>query len=634
MLSTNFVSAQLQNCGNIRYESHFLTNGKLQIDVIFENYSLNLTNNYAAIDFNIEIASKCGIGTPKPDAFIIDKAKTSASLNPNVGATPVLTFPAKSSISYSLVNLKSFTFPGSNARKRLFTIELVPANPLEECCVSLDATYFPERNLTDGVLTTNNFYDNNGPMLYLSNGNGGVIACSVNKPTNPFELFCNLPENALTIAGRVVSPFSVCPGSLAPKPIPNVLMSFNKVTPTGTNTAQCSSSQILTNSTGDYLSCGVPGNNNYQVRASKDCSDNPNCGLNTLDLVFIWNHILGNTTLAWWQLIAADVNYDPKNSSVISASLADISILRQAILGTNPLKECWRFIPRTGSYIQNPAINAPYDVTLNTTSVDNISFVGIKMGDVTGNCYCGLLGQRPSREEGETFLELPDAFIAQGEITDIPVRTTENNNPLVYSLGMNIDPEQFEIVGVIPNEESGIRSDNFNLEGLERGQLKMLWALESENPVIFHEGQTLFTLRVRAKRDASIREAILLDNELFENNLSTIGDENQKSIVINFREHANSRGGILIDNELKSTATISEIGTNAYISYSLPKQDNIDISVYNQQGKQVFFSKKTATAGVNLAEIDLSSNEQSGMYFYLINTANGVITGRFIKVQR
>ena len=635
LLQLSSVIAQGPKCGTLEYLSYASVQGKLEIEVRFKDYTVNSPIQYAAIDLNIVIASKCGkAGFPKP--FIIDQTETTNSLNLNVGGTPTLTFTGTDVINYSLLNLNGFNLPGTNPSKRLFSIFLIPTDPLEECCVVLDDTSFPQRDLTNGSITSST----GGPMLYFANGSGGVIACPVTTPANPFENFCNVPENALTISGTALSPLGACQGSVAPRRIPNVKMEFTRITPIvpslGTKIPHCTNSTILTNTQGEYMSCDLPANNTYEVLPSKDCSEDPKCGLNTLDIFLISQHILGNQTLSWWQQIAADV----EGSSGNSISGMDILKLRKILLGVidmntgfpHVFKDCWKFVPRINNYITNAQSLAgqPYVVNLANTNATNIDFVGIKMGDVSGECYCGFT-KKIAPEGSDTYLTLPNSITNNGEIIDVPIRIGRDVTPLIYNADFDIDKEKFDVLALIPNESFPYMSnDCFNTEQLEEGKLKMLWVAESI--LALQSNQTMFTLRLRAKGNVDIREAIKL-NEDKEHEYWSIDKDYASAIKLNFDEYANGRAGIVENGKFKATSTVSLIGESTYISFSMPKAGMANIAVYDQQGRLLNNTRREVKTGENILELDIDAQTQTGVFYYIVNNDAYQVSGRFVKVS-
>ena len=391
----------------------------------------------------------------------------------------------------------------------------------------------------------------------------------------------------------------------------------------------------VTNNSGFYSFQNQTTFDNYSLRASK--TGNPLCGVSTLDLVLIQKHILATQLLTeWWQLIAADAKYDPTKPGNITT--ADVLELRKMILATQvnfSSNTSWRFF-------DEKTVPAPLQEVIKIEPLfkDELAnnFIGVKIGDVNGNC-AECQGQfAPEIPDflvrGETPLILPNFSLAQGEETLIPVRIGEDNLGLAYSIGLKLDPQKFEIMEVIPNEEfPSIGSDNFNLERTNIGEVKMLWNLEGENPVALHQGQVLFSLRVRALQGIDFLEgAIQLDNTLMDNTNWTLNNEDAKRVVLDFGA---SRRGLSKGRVTQTSifANVSDINATTYLQFATPKRGKAELSVFNTQGKEVYHRDFDENAGNNVLEIDLSASTKSEMYYYLIQTPTEPISGRFIKIS-
>ncbi len=455
-----------------------------------------------------------------------------------------------------------------------------------------------------GYICTANYYADIAGMAKRPQGTAGCI--DTNSP-NP---------NAPTVVG-----------------IPDVIISMTK-----NKYANIPPSQT-TNGTGQYQFNQNALFSDYKLTASKNT--NPLCGVSTSDLVLISKHILKTQPFTeWWQLIAANVNYDPNQpmQPTQPVTTADIIELRRMILGINTnftTNTSWRFF-------DEKSVPTPLREEINIEPLfkDKLesNFIGVKIGDVNGSCK-DCKGQFATETpdflvRGETPLILPNFSLAQGEETLIPVRIGEDNLGLAYSVGLKLDPQKFEIMEVIPNEEfPSMGSDNFNLERTNIGEVKMLWNLEGENPVALHQGQVLFSLRVRALQGINNLEgAIQLDNTLMDNTNWTLNNEDAKRVILDFG--ASGRG--LSKGRVTQTsifANVSDINATTYLQFATPKRGKAELSVFNTQGKEVYHRDFDANAGNNVLEIDLSASTKSEMYYYLIQTPAEPISGRFIKIS-
>ena len=138
-----------------------------------------------------------------------------------------------------------------------------------------------------------------------------------------------------------------------------------------------------TNSDGGYTFSNLPLNKAYTLTPSKE--GNILNGVSAQDLVIMSRHILGLQSLAnEYLIIAADANKDQKISALDIINFLNLIIGRTSTLASNIN---WRFVPSSHSFDSN----TPYeffekDVVQNLTEdVIDMDFIGVKVGDVSGN---------------------------------------------------------------------------------------------------------------------------------------------------------------------------------------------------------------------------------------------------------
>ena len=633
MLSTNFLKAQCNATVTLENPTFFYDSNAdeniLQYDVVLSlkttlapvpngfpisGVSLNITtipngNSFQAATTSVEnvfqpsggsgIASVSGVNNGGPNTSLI------------IGYTALPTAPN------TTCNLNGGTLPPYQTT--LFTLRLRAS---AYSCASFQIT--PNSpNFGDNYLTptaTGLGCGSTSPVKIVADFPNAGNICAAN-------YYANIAGMAKRPQGLGCSTDPSNPKASTIEGIPDVIISMTK-----NGFANIPPSQI-TSGIGRYQFDQNALFSNYKLTASKNT--NPLCGVSTLDLVLISKHILGTQVLPeWWQLIAADSNL----SGTIST--ADLVELRKMILAVQlgfVKNTSWRFFDEKSI---PPSTPLSEEINIKPLLKDELksNFIGVKIGDVNGNCKDCKAQFAPEIPDflvrRETPLLLPNFSIAQGEETLIPISIGENNIGLAYSIGLKLDPEKFEIMEVVPNEEfPSMGRDNFNLERTDAGEVKMLWNLEGEDPVALHQGQILFSLRVRARQGVdNLEEAIQLDNTLMDNTSWTLDDENTKQVVLNFGASGRSLGRGKV-NKTPIFANVSEINTTTYLQFATPKKGKAELSVFNTQGKEVYHRNFDANSGNNILEIDLSASTKSEMYYYLIQTPTEPVSGRFIKIS-
>ncbi|HOY04862.1 MAG TPA: T9SS type A sorting domain-containing protein [Saprospiraceae bacterium] len=145
----------------------------------------------------------------------------------------------------------------------------------------------------------------------------------------------------------------------------------------------------LTDVNGEYH-ITVPSGGSYSVRPFANAY--PLNGVSTYDLALLRRHLLGIEQLdSPYKLIAADVD----DSEEFSQDTSLISNLIYGITDEFPGGESWRFI-RADHVFTDPMHPFPfprtYDITNLTADLNNVDFIGVKLGDLNYSAYIFLNG--------------------------------------------------------------------------------------------------------------------------------------------------------------------------------------------------------------------------------------------------
>lgn len=188
--------------------------------------------------------------------------------------------------------------------------------------------------------------------------------------------------------------------------------------------------------------------NEFTITPSRN--DNPLNGVSTADIVKIQKHILGQSRITSpYRLIAADVT----NSGSITAS--DISEMRKLILGVQPTFSkvpSWTFVP--SDYVF-PDSTKPYSaprrkiILVGEVKEYNSDFIGIKLGDVTGNVKPGLT-KIDHRTTGKINLLIENQFLLANQTYKIPIRAEHFEDIDGFQFTMKYDAQHLVYQGVEP----------------------------------------------------------------------------------------------------------------------------------------------------------------------------------------
>ncbi len=260
-----------------------------------------------------------------------------------------------------------------------------------------------------------------------------------------------------------------------------------------------------TNSTtgGDYLFDNVVTDDDYFIYGYKN-TDHLN-GVNTLDLIHIQKHLLGITPFTSpYQIIAADAN----NSKSISA--LDLLDLRKLLLGIYtelPRNLSWRFGPANQNIsLQNPwSFSESIAIEYFTDDISDANFVGVKIGDVTGDVDPKLGNQTIlSRSEDVLILHAEDMELKSGELTKVDITIDQLTE--IAGLQLTLGIEDGQILDLMPGALNIDQSHFYIVDG---NLLLISWndiGLVSLNP-----SEVLFSVLLSPDRDGSLAQSLFVN---------------------------------------------------------------------------------------------------------------------------
>lgn len=262
---------------------------------------------------------------------------------------------------------------------------------------------------------------------------------------------------------------------------------------------------------GAYQFSNISLGTNVNITPSK--TENPSNGLSILDMVLIQRHLLFIDTLpSPYHFFAADVN----NSR--SLSISDIIFIQRLLLQIDnqfPNNDSWRFIP-SDHVFPNP-LNPLGSIPPNSIPYPNVqmdqldaNFIGIKVGDVSGDANPGLVG--PSEQGIATAeplsLQMEDQYFEQGAVLDIEIPNLLKAELAGFQFSLSLDQEMVEIMeiekGAGPNLEHLMFDESRKNEGL----IRINWFGKG-----MEEAGSLLSIKVKTKKAGYISEVLQIIEE-------------------------------------------------------------------------------------------------------------------------
>ncbi|MEE9374227.1 MAG: dockerin type I domain-containing protein [Saprospiraceae bacterium] len=223
---------------------------------------------------------------------------------------------------------------------------------------------------------------------------------------------------------------------------------------------------------GNYEFGQLKANVNYEIMA--ELESDYWLGVSTLDLIKIQRHIIGLEPLDnKYREMAGDINHDG------SINALDLVMLRKHILGFETLDyDSWRFVSDNSEKVTTEAY------VIESLSQDTeVDFVGIKMGDVTGDAVHDLLTDTRSINEKVLAYDIIDL----GGYREISIKATEKMSLSGLQISMQYNSEILSFAN-ISGAQVGLESNNYNTSKL--GNIYISWA--SNEDITVQEGDVLW----------------------------------------------------------------------------------------------------------------------------------------------
>jgi len=359
---------------------------------------------------------------------------------------------------------------------------------------------------------------------------------------------------------------------------------------------------MATGEEGIYAFMNTPMGLNYEVKAKKNI-DHIN-GVSTLDLVLMQKHILGLKLLdSPYKVIAADVNNDER----VSAS--DLVSLRKLILGIYdelPNNESWRFVDATQTFsdILNPF---PFTEDLSVENLTqnrmNEDYIGVKIGDISGNARANNLQNITTRTSGTLKLSIDDQYIAKGEVYQMDI--TAENFEHVYGVQFTMNHNGLTLIDI----KSGILEVNEQNIGIRENELSFSWSeIESVS-----SNEVLFSLVFTADKNIDLRNVLDINSNITSAEAYVGPEMEQKKIALSIRTNGlKVEGFTLSQNEPNPFESVTNIG------FAIPESGTVTLRIYDVAGKVLLQKSNQFDSGKQQFTVRKSEIGVTGLLYYEI----------------
>ena len=395
----------------------------------------------------------------------------------------------------------------------------------------------------------------------------------------------------------------------------------------GVNMTAIAAGYNQTTSNNGQFSFTLPLNKAYTIVPEKNV--NPLNGVNTLDLVYITNHILGKKALtSGYKKIAADINKDKKITT------GDLVQLRQLILHiTNefPTNTSWRFVDKAYSFTTNneQGENFPeVKVINNLTSAVNANFVGVKVGDVTNDANpTSAAGDNQTRNAvGTLTFGVSEQDLVAGQEYKVNFTAKDFANISGYQFTIGYDVDALDFVG-LEGKAADISGENFGLTNLERGKITTSW--NGKSATTLSSDEVLFTLTFKATKSGKLSKAINVNSSLTPA-VAFNGNEENMEVALEF----NSNNGVVAANNFELLQNNpNPFKESTTISFNLPAAGKATISIYGVDGKVLKLIQGEYAKGMNNVVINRGDIPAAGVVYYQLDTDTDSAVRKMIIIE-
>lgn len=356
---------------------------------------------------------------------------------------------------------------------------------------------------------------------------------------------------------------------------------------------------FVTDMDGEYAFTNIEEEYNYLITPSKE-GDQFN-GISTLDVLLLANLVFRpHREISPYTLIAADVNQDQH------INIRDIIELVYLIIGgRTELEDNWVFVDADQQFIDesNPW---PYtdEIAVNNlqgASINN-DFIGIKLGDLSGNANPWLSQFAQQRSTQSAYLYVEDILLEKDNNYSIKFLNKDIDD--IRGMQLFLSHMDLEVLDI----QSGfLDTDKGAYHHSDKG-LFMAW-YGIANP----DSEVLFTIDIETSHDGYLSD--LLGN--YTNWLPTeayIGDEFD-AIDLNLK---------FISNEgIESGFTLEQNTPNPFTDYTeigfdLQKAGQVRLDVFDNLGQLHFQKTLIGQKGINTIRIKRGDLDNIGLYYYTL----------------
>jgi len=362
----------------------------------------------------------------------------------------------------------------------------------------------------------------------------------------------------------------------------------------------------------------------YVVSASRD-GDWLN-GVSTLDLVMIQRHILGLQPLQDpMLLLAADANADGK----VTAS--DLTDLRKLILGQTtslPKNKSWIFIHNQEGNEELTPWEMPRQAyfTAQPQAVYTNNFTGIKVGDVNLNAAGNIGENNTSARNGHYTAVIGDIQIYPGRSYRIPVYAGDMTS--VMGLQLSLAASEGVTIRGLTSAMLEVRKSDYHIFEVEgKKMVNISW--NSQAPSQLSSSDILFEIEVTSDTPVRAETALKINEESLAPEVTDAGIHARSLKLRSSAEEPDDSNALTIFQNVPNP-----FSDQTSVRYSLPENDEVELTLADVDGKVLFKKKDKMKAGIHEMIVSRSmTGMKSGVFLFTVTTSREKSSIRMIQIE-
>ncbi len=189
-------------------------------------------------------------------------------------------------------------------------------------------------------------------------------------------------------------------------------------------------------------------------------------GVDIMDLVAVYESVLGLRQLNPYQQLAADVS---GTGGITTLDLVTLKNLVDGVTDNWPATvPVWRFLDKNHQIINGNI--SPINTFINTNNlIYGNEFIGIKMGDINGSYNPDDNNKPPTF----TVIKATDTAVNKGETYELQLKSDRNQNLLAVNLEFNIKDAGISVIDVTSNKLPGFNKNEH--VSIKDGIVKISW---------------------------------------------------------------------------------------------------------------------------------------------------------------